>query len=133
VDGSGGGNTSAKNAAVTRILFDMTRAKAFPAYFNAIPIMGIDGSLAFVTDFECDSTLAGAKGQVHAKPGTLAESSPSGLIIRGQAFGDYIDAKSGRRLIYQLVVNDVLVTDLNKLLQIFQDEGTISAILWRDN
>jgi len=33
---------------------------------------------------------------------------------------------------YQLVVNEVPVMELNDLLDIFQDEGTISAILWRD-
>jgi D-alanyl-D-alanine carboxypeptidase len=132
VDGSGGSTTTAKNPAVTRMLADMTKARAFADYFNAIPVMGIDGSLAFVTDFESDNTLAAAKGQVHAKPGTFAEGSSSGLQIKGQAFGGYIDAKSGRRLIYQLVVNEVPVNDLNGLLQIFQDQGTISAMLWRD-
>lgn len=132
VDGSGGSTTTAKNPAVTRMLADMTKARAFADYFNAIPVMGIDGSLAFVTDFESDNTLAAAKGQVHAKPGTFAEGSSSGLQIKGQAFGGYIDAKSGRRLIYQLVVNEVPVSDLNGLLQIFQDQGTISAMLWRD-
>ena len=54
-------------------------------------------------------------------------------MIKGQAFGGYIDTKGGQRLIYQLVVNNVPITQLMDLLQIFQDQGTISAILWRDN
>ena len=87
-----------------------------------------------MTDFEKDTTLAGAKAQVHAKTGTYAVGSAAGITIKGQAFGGYIDAKSGKRLIYQLVVNNVpRHADRADLMQIFQDEGTISAILWRDN
>ena len=51
---------------------------------------------------------------------------------KDQAFGGYIDFQSGKRLAYQLVVNEVVIEDLNDVLTVFQDEGTISAILWRD-
>ncbi|HSC35465.1 MAG TPA: D-alanyl-D-alanine carboxypeptidase [Thermodesulfobacteriota bacterium] len=133
IDGSGGGDTTATNRAVTKWLEIMTGQEAFDAFFAALPILGVDGSLGFVTDFEQDPTLAGAKGQVRAKTGTFAAGEESGgILIKGQAFGGYIDAKSGRRLVYQLVVNNVPIEDFNQLLDIFQDEGTISAILWRD-
>ncbi len=132
IDGSGGGGTTATNKAVTEWLRIMTGKPAFGAFFAALPILGVDGSLGFVTDFESDPTLAGAKGRVRAKTGTFAAGDASGLVIKGQAFGGYIDAKSGRRLVYQLVVNNVPVKQLNDLLEIFQDEGTISAVLWRD-
>ncbi len=133
VDGSGGGDTTAINQAVTQMLADMRSHPAFPQYFASLPIMAVDGSLAFVTDFESDSTLAPAKGQVHAKPGSFIGETPEGLYIRGQAFGGYIQAKSGKKLVYQLVVNNVPFHELNDLLQIFQDQGRISAMLWRDN
>jgi len=132
LDGSGGGDTTATNPAVTKWLEIMSEEPTFQAFFDAFPILGVDGSLGFVTDFEQDPALAGAKGQVHAKTGTFAAGDESGLVIKGQAFGGYIDAKSGRRLAYQLVVNNVPITEFDQLLDIFQDEGTISAILWRD-
>ena len=44
-------------------------------------------------------------------------------MIKGQAFGGYIDAKSGKRLIYEVVVNNVPVKQLMDLLEIFQDQG----------
>jgi D-alanyl-D-alanine carboxypeptidase len=132
IDGSGGGDTTATNRAVTQFLIKMTETDVFDAYFDTFPLLGVDGSLGFVTDFESDPTLAGAKGQVHAKTGTFAAGDESGLVIKGQAFGGYIDAKSGRRLVYQLVVNNVPITEFDQVLGIFQDEGTISAILWRD-
>jgi D-alanyl-D-alanine carboxypeptidase len=133
VDGSGGGESTAINGAVTHILADMLGRPTFPEFFASLPIMGVDGSLAFVTDFESDSTLAPAKGHVHAKPGSFVGESAGSLFIRGQAFAGYIQAKSGRQLVYQLVVNNVPFSELGDLLQIFQDQGTISAMLWRDN
>jgi len=133
VDGSGGGLTTATSRAVTQMLIDMHEAPTFPTFFDGLPIMAVDGSLAFVTDFESDPSLAGAKGQVHAKPGSLLESAGSEFLVQGQAFGGYITARSGKKLGYEVVVNNVPVSDLNGLLQVFQDQGTISAILWRDN
>jgi PBP4 family serine-type D-alanyl-D-alanine carboxypeptidase len=133
IDGSGGGDTTATNAAVTRMLTDMTTRPAFAQYQAALPILGVDGSLATVTDFTSDPTLAPAKGQVHAKTGTYALGDSSGITVKGQAFGGYIYTKSGKKLVYQLVVNNVPIKNIPDILQIFQDEGTISAILWRDN
>jgi D-alanyl-D-alanine carboxypeptidase len=137
IDGSGGGSTTATNQAVTQMLAELKkRVATFPAFFNALPILGVDGTLGSVTDFEKDTSLAAARGQVRAKTGTFVAGSESGLTIKGQAFGGYIAAKSGNHLVYQLVVNNVEVKTLEQmipvLLQIFQDEGAVSAILWRD-
>jgi D-alanyl-D-alanine carboxypeptidase len=131
VDGSGGGQTTATNPAITRFLSEMYGRRAFREYFASFPILGIDGSLATVTDFESDITLAPAKGQVYAKTGTFIEDKSA--LIKGQAFAGYIHTKSGRKLAYQLVVNDVPFKAISDVIQVFQDEGTISAILWRDN
>jgi D-alanyl-D-alanine carboxypeptidase len=84
-----------------------------------------------VTDFQSDPTLAGATGQVNAKTGTFVQGSASGNVL-AQSLGGYIKAKKGGMLAYELVVNNVAIADLNDVIQAFQDEGTISAILWRD-
>jgi D-alanyl-D-alanine carboxypeptidase len=134
IDGSGGGDSTATIGAVTHMLADMTSRPVFPQFFASLPIMGVDGSLATVTDFESDPGLAPAKGQVHAKPGTYVGLGPdNNPSIKAQAFGGYIHTKSGKTLVYQLVVNGVPFQGISDVLRIFQDEGTISAILWRDN
>jgi D-alanyl-D-alanine carboxypeptidase len=133
VDGSGGGSTTATNRAVTRMLTDMKAKSSFPTFFNDLPKLGVDGSLGFVTDYKSDPTLAGATGQVTAKTGTFVEGNDAGLVLKGQAFGGYITTKRGRQLVYELVVNNVAITSLDDVLQAFQDEGRISAMLWRDN
>ncbi len=133
IDGSGGGDTTATSRAVTRMLDEMQRRSAFSTFYDDLPVLGIDGSLASVKDFEKDSTLAGATGQVHAKTGTyVGESSSGGTMLKGQAFGGYVTTKSGKHLIYQLVVNNVPITSIADIIGVFQDEGTISAMLWRD-
>jgi D-alanyl-D-alanine carboxypeptidase len=128
LDGSGGGLTTAQCPAVTRFLSEMVARLAFPEYKAGFPIMGVDGSLVGVTKYESDPSLAGAKGNVFAKPGTLVDAP----TIKGQAFAGYIHTKSGRTLVYEVVVNNVPFTDVNGILNVFNDQGIIAAILWRD-
>lgn len=132
IDGSGGGQTTATNFVVTKWLQIMSTLPVFQAYFDALPILGIDGSLATVTAFQKNPSLKGATGQVRAKTGTYAEGTSQGLILKGQGFAGYITTKSGRKLIYQLVVNNVPLQTIDEILNVFEDEGTLSAILWRD-
>jgi len=112
----------------------ISKQSFYPDYLQLLPILAVDGSLAFVTDFESDPTLAGAKGNVYAKTGTKIEPTPDGLLLNGQALGGYIISKSGKTLMYHLAVNNVpLGFDILKVTEVFQDQGTISAIIWRDN
>ena len=129
IDGSGGGDTTATSRAVTTLLTGMSKQATFPSYFDSLPVLGVDGSLSFVTNFEADPTLAGAKAQVHAKTGTYVGGPP--LTLKGQSLAGYIDAKSGRRLVFIVAVNGVPITSLDDVISAFQDEGTISAILWK--
>jgi D-alanyl-D-alanine carboxypeptidase len=136
-DGSGGGDTTATNEVVTHFLSDMSKRSYYPDYLASFPILGVDGSLGTVTAFEENKTLAPARGQVFAKTGTyLGLSSTGGLELKAQAFGGYITTKCGKKLAYQLVVNGVPIANpedpVTEIINVFQDEGRISAILWRD-
>jgi D-alanyl-D-alanine carboxypeptidase len=135
VDGSGGGNSAVTTNATIKLLKDMSETEVFDVYKTSLPILGVDGSLAFVNEFEKNDNLKGAKGNVFAKTGTFVEADDSGgIVIRAQAFAGYIDAKSGRQLMYALYVNNVKATNLiDDLVRIFQDEGIISAIIWKEN
>ena len=130
VDGSGGGETRALNRAVTRMLDVMSRSTAFPAYLDSMPVLGVDGSLAMVTDYQANPTLEGATGQVRAKTGTYVNET--GTALKAQALGGYVTTKAGHRLAFQLVVNNVPIAGLDDVVQAFQDQGRVSAILWRD-
>ena len=109
----------------------MSGRPASAAFVDALPRLGVDGSLSFVTDFAADPALAGARGHAQAKTGTFIEGSAAGLVLKAQTFAGYLDAKSGRRYAYTLFVNDVGVIDeVTAVLEVFQDQGTISAMLW---
>jgi D-alanyl-D-alanine carboxypeptidase/D-alanyl-D-alanine-endopeptidase (penicillin-binding protein 4) len=135
VDGSGGGETTANAKAVISMMRGMVSKPDFAAYEDSMPSLGVDGSLTTVTAFESDPTLAGAKGQVQAKTGTYVVENPAvpgtGLL-RGQALAGYITAKSGRRLVFFMTVNNVPVPGgIADVVPVFNDEGTIAATLWK--
>jgi D-alanyl-D-alanine carboxypeptidase/D-alanyl-D-alanine-endopeptidase (penicillin-binding protein 4) len=136
VDGSGDGDSTATNEVVTHFLSEMSKRSYFPDYLASFPILGVDGSLGTVTDFEENKTLAPAKGKVFAKTGTYLGLGSTGLELKAQAFGGYITTKCGKKLAYQLVVNGVPIANpedpIPEIVNVFQDEGRISAILWRD-
>ena len=92
--------------------------------------------LELVRDFTADPTLAGARGKVLAKTGTFVDpaSTEDRLLIRAEAFAGYIHTQGGRTLVYQLVVNDMEpVSGFPQLVDVIQDLGVISAVIWRDN
>ncbi|PZR58272.1 MAG: peptidase S13 [Candidatus Meridianibacter frigidus] len=133
IDGSGGGDTTATNGAVTHMLGQLAKAREFQTFYNALPILGVDGSLASVKNFQKDSTLAGAAGQVHAKTGTYVAGSKVGPVLKGQALGGYITTRGGKHLTFELVVNNVPISGIEDVVKVFQDQGSIAAMLWRDN
>ncbi|MGA8575208.1 MAG: D-alanyl-D-alanine carboxypeptidase [Candidatus Cybelea sp.] len=133
VDGSGGGETTASSTAVTKMLEELAKSPASQAFVDALPILGVDGSLAFVKDFQSDPTLAGAAGNVRAKTGTyVGASGTGGMELKAQALGGYITTKSGHHLTFQLVVNNIPIEKILDLIGVFQDQGAIAAMLWRD-
>lgn len=132
IDGSGGGETRATNGAVIRLLEAMSRRSVFADFYNALPSLGVDGSLATVAGFAADSALAGARGKVRAKTGTFVNGTPTGAALKAQAVAGYIDTRSGRRVAFTLVVNDVgAISDISDVIEAIEDQGTIAAYLWQ--
>jgi D-alanyl-D-alanine carboxypeptidase/D-alanyl-D-alanine-endopeptidase (penicillin-binding protein 4) len=133
VDGSGGGETSATNQAVLKMLVFMYKSPLFSRYSDTMPSLGVDGSLEIMRDFEADRSLKGAAGQVHAKTGTYVGLDGGNLILKGQALAGYVRTKSGKLLAFSLVINHVPVHNIDQdVLQVFQDQSGIAAMLWRD-
>jgi D-alanyl-D-alanine carboxypeptidase len=134
IDGSGGGDSAATPQAVVSYLRAMAEKSYFTDFHSALPRLAVDGSLATVIDFQQDQTLTGARGKVHAKTGTYILGDEQGRMhLHAQGVAGYIETRSGRRLAYTAIVNDVgLIADMEELVSVMQDQGRISAILWRD-
>jgi D-alanyl-D-alanine carboxypeptidase/D-alanyl-D-alanine-endopeptidase (penicillin-binding protein 4) len=97
-------------------------------YRGALPVLGVDGSLA-----TAGTTLPG-RGHVFAKPGTTIVPGADGetLELKAQNLAGYIETRSGRRVAYALMVNDAgPVVDIGADVgAVFQDEAAISSFIY---
>jgi serine-type D-Ala-D-Ala carboxypeptidase/endopeptidase (penicillin-binding protein 4) len=87
---------------IVRVLDRIQRDTAFAAYYNAMPIAGVDGTL--------DKRMKGtaAEGNVHAKTGTTAKA---------RNLSGYVTTADGERLIFSVLANNtttpgVMVTNV---------------------
>ncbi|UUO08890.1 D-alanyl-D-alanine carboxypeptidase/D-alanyl-D-alanine-endopeptidase [Blastopirellula sp. J2-11] len=135
VDGSGGGDSSATPKAIGQLLTARAKLDNFPTFKKALPQMGVNGSLATVNNYEKIEAIQGAKGNVWAKTGTYITLNDKGqMVIKAQGTAGYIDAASGRKFAFVLVVNDIgAISGIDDIVQVMQDEGEIAAWWWREN
>ena len=84
----------------------MATRRDFAAYEKALPILGVDGTLA-----EAVSAKSPARGKVRAKTGTLLwENETNGrFLVTSKALAGYLTAKSGREVVFSFVVNGVQI------------------------
>jgi PBP4 family serine-type D-alanyl-D-alanine carboxypeptidase len=126
-NGSGTPDSRATPRALVTLLTAMARTPVAASYRDALPIMGVDGSLTHT-----GNNLPG-KGHVLAKPGTTIMAGRDGktLELKAQNLSGYIETRSGRALAYALMVNDVgPIADIeNDVSAVFEDEGEISSII----
>ena len=126
-NGSGSPDSQASPETVTGLLQAMSRSPVAKPYFDAMPILGVDGSLASVGRDPPNPLIEPAIGRVHAKTGTTVEPG----VLKAQVFAGYMDAKSGKRLAYVVYVNNVAsIESIGDVIKVFADEGVISALLY---
>ena len=84
----------------------MSTRPDFATYERALPILGVDGTLADIV-----TTKSPARGKVRAKTGTLLwQNLTNGrYLVTSKALAGYLTAKSGRELVFSFVVNDVQI------------------------
>ena len=92
--------------ATVTLLRAMARRNDFGAYRDALPLLGVDGTLH-------DMVAQGSKarGQVHAKTGTLIWGSPLNgrFLLRSKALAGYLETERGRTLAFAFFLNDAIV------------------------
>jgi PBP4 family serine-type D-alanyl-D-alanine carboxypeptidase len=81
----------------------MSKQKDFATFFNALPILGRDGTLWNI------QTTSPAAGQVHAKTGTFAayDALNRRLMLTGKGLAGYVTTPDGRHLAFAMYVNRV--------------------------
>lgn len=127
-DGEGGDRSDLVTPrAAVQLLRYMKGNRDFSAYHDALPILGVDGSLAH--NVPPDSP---ARGKVCAKTGTIITGDLLNfrplLLVKGLA--GYMTAASGRKLVFAFYVNNVPIKELNGMIQVGNDLGTLAEIVY---
>ena len=123
-NGSGSPDSRAAPRAVVQLLAAMRKGANGAIFHDALPILGVDGSLA-----ETGRDLP-AKGHVFAKTGTTLDKTG----LKAQVIDGYIQAKSGRKLEFALFVNDAgPIKQISDVGDVFTDEGAITNAIYMNN
>ncbi len=126
VDGSGLPGNYVTAEMITGLMQVFHARPDYAAWQQALPIMGVDGSVAEV---QKDSPAA---GKVFAKTGTLGDQDllNGRLRLATKALGGYIDSKSGRTLAIAIVVNQAMFDDIQGVFAANEDLGKIATALY---
>ncbi len=103
-DGAGGNAHFSPEFMVSYLAY-MSKQKDFQVFYNALPILGRDGTLF---DIQPQSPAA---GKVHAKTGTFSAYDPLNrrLLVTGKGLAGYMTTHSGEHLAFAIYVNNVSV------------------------
>jgi len=103
-DGAGGDAHFTPEFMVSFLSY-MAKHKDFQAFYDALPILGRDGTLF---DIQPQSPAAGS---VHAKTGTFSVYDPLNrrLLVTGKGLAGYLTTKKGEHLAFAIYVNNVSV------------------------
>lgn len=129
--GGGAGGSSADlitPVATVELLRAMSRRADFSAYFDALPVLGVDGTL-----FEAVPSNSPARGKVHAKTGTywVHNTLLNRKLLTSKALAGYMTAKSGRELAFALFVNYIHLERPDDRRMVGQTLGKICEI-WHE-
>jgi D-alanyl-D-alanine carboxypeptidase/D-alanyl-D-alanine-endopeptidase (penicillin-binding protein 4) len=120
-NGSGSPDSQAAARATVQMLASMANTGVAAFYRAALPVLGVDGSLATT-----GSDLP-ARGHVFAKTGTTVADG----ALKAQNLAGYIDAISGRQLAFALYVNDAgPIQSISDITEVFDDEAAITNAIY---
>jgi D-alanyl-D-alanine carboxypeptidase/D-alanyl-D-alanine-endopeptidase (penicillin-binding protein 4) len=103
--GAGGGNGDRVTPRATvQLLRAIARRPDFAVFKEALPVLGVDGTLADVLPEDSP-----ARGKAWAKTGTYGDSDllNGRTLLRSKALAGYLTTQAGRSLAFALFVNEV--------------------------
>ncbi|HKU81992.1 MAG TPA: D-alanyl-D-alanine carboxypeptidase [Candidatus Tumulicola sp.] len=123
-NGSGSPDSRAAARATVALLTAMSKGRNAATFRAALPILGVDGSLA-----ETGRSLP-ARGHVFAKTGTTVDRTG----LKAQTLAGYIDARDGKHLAFALYVNDAgPIHGIADVTSVFDDEAAIVNAIYERN
>lgn len=116
--------------ATVYLLKYMAARNDFQVYLDALPILGVDGSLA--NSVGPDSPV---KGKVQAKSGTTAkyDAVNDRILVSSKALAGYMTTSEGKRLAFAVYVNNVPAQDIEEVNEVGNDLGKICEAIYNEN
>ncbi len=95
--------------AAVQLLRYMANRPDFPVYFEALPRLGVDGTLAATVKAESP-----ARDKVQAKTGTLLwrNTMNDRFLLTSKALAGYLTTRSGRKLVFAMFVNNTHIDQI---------------------
>jgi D-alanyl-D-alanine carboxypeptidase/D-alanyl-D-alanine-endopeptidase (penicillin-binding protein 4) len=113
--------------ATVQLLRHMATRPDFSLYHDALPSLGVDGTLSKAVDAKSP-----ARGKAFAKTGTLYwhNTMNSRMLLTSKALAGYLTTSHDRRLVISLLVNNVHLRDGVDAKSIGRDLGRICEIVY---
>lgn len=128
-DGEGGalGDRISPTAMVALLKY-MTGRKDFKCFYNALPIMGVDGTL--FTAASKDSPIV---GKVRGKTGTFITTNymNNSLFLGAKGLAGYMTTEKGRKVIFAIYINNMNAKDVNEVMKTGKVLGDICESMYR--
>jgi D-alanyl-D-alanine carboxypeptidase/D-alanyl-D-alanine-endopeptidase (penicillin-binding protein 4) len=128
--GAGGGNGDRVSPRATvQLLLAMAKRPDFAVFREALPVLGVDGTLADVVP--ADSP---ARGKVFAKTGTYGDRDllNDRVMLRSKTVAGVMTTAGGRRLAFALFVNEVPLPSGTTPTAVGKDLGRLCEVFYRD-
>lgn len=130
LDAAGGdGNRVTPQAEIMLLEYMRARPRSFfQSFYNGLPILGVDGSLA---DFGKGTN---AVGKVRAKTGTgvIFNMAANRFFLTTQTLGGYIEGQNGNLIEFMIAINNGIMPTIEDVFPIFEDVSQIAAILYEN-
>lgn len=101
-------------------------ANQFKNFYHALPILGVDGSLA---DFGKNTP---AVGKIRAKPGTgmSLNLATNEFFLTTQTLAGYVEGKNGHLIAFMIAVNNGLLPTVEDVFPVFEDVSQLAALIY---
>jgi len=113
---------------VLELLHGVRKQEFFRFYHDALPILGVDGTLVDAIEFNSP-----ARGKIYAKTGThVAENIMSGgYLVVSKAIAGYMITSRGRQLVFAVFLNNVRVKEFSEIEQQGRVLGEIAEMIYK--
>ncbi|MDZ4172508.1 MAG: D-alanyl-D-alanine carboxypeptidase/D-alanyl-D-alanine-endopeptidase [Methanobacteriaceae archaeon] len=129
-DGRGGDSSDRISPqAANQLLKYISNQDYFQEYFNSLPVMGKDGSLAGVVAPESN-----IYGKINAKTGTTisGDMAHQSLVLLSKGMSGYMTTKSGRKLIFSIYVNNVPIGGVEDTTLVLKDMASVMEKIYEE-